>query len=205
MNPNLIFAKDRRGRFVLVNQAVADAYGTTVEALVGKTDADFNHDKQEVAHYLNDDLAVMDSLAPKFIPEERLTDRNGKTRFLQTAKMPIVGKDGTANLILGVATDISDRKRAEEEQHRLTLQMQHAQKLESLGVLAGGIAHDFNNLLMAILGNVGLAATEAAPQSVMATRLEQINKAAKRAANLTNQLLAYSRKIIVERLRILVQ
>jgi len=125
--PNLIFAKDRQGRFTLVNKAVADIYGTTVESLIGKTDADFNHNADEVELFRQMDLEVMDSLqeriiaeehvtdaAGKGIAEEHVTDAAGKGHWLQTVKRPIVEKDGTANQVLGSATDITERKRAEE-------------------------------------------------------------------------------------------
>ena len=79
-DPNFIFAKDREGRFTLVNQAVADAYGSTVEELVGKTDADFNTDPDEVVFFRKKDLEVMDSLQERFIPEEAITDSTGRTR-----------------------------------------------------------------------------------------------------------------------------
>ena len=72
--------------------------------------------------------------------------------------------------------------------------MQHAQKLESLGVLAGGIAHDFNNLLVSILGNAGLALMELAPESPARHTVQSIETAALRTAELTRQLLAYSGK-----------
>jgi len=192
MNPNFIFAKDREGRFVLVNQAVADAYGTKVQELIGKTDADFNPNAAEVEHFRQDDLEVMDLCREKFVAEEKITDSEGRVRYLQTVKRPIVEDDGTVNQILGVSTDITDRKCAEEEQERLRSQMQHAQKLESLGVLAGGIAHDFNNLLMGIIGNATLAEAELPPQSPVLRRVQRVVTAARRAAELTNQLLAYS-------------
>lgn len=86
------------------------------------------------------------------------------------------------------------RVRAEEEQTLFQAQVQHAQKLESLGVLAGGIAHDFNNLLMSILGNANLAEMDLPAKSPARESLDQIEKAAERASELTNQLLAYSGK-----------
>lgn len=192
MNPNFIFAKDRDGRFILVNQAVAEAYGSTVERIVGRCDADFNSNAEEVEHFRKDDLEVMDECREKFVAEERITDAQGRVRYLQTVKRPIIEDDGAVNKILGVATDITDRKRAEEEQTRLLAQMQYAQKLESLGVLAGGIAHDFNNLLMGVIGNATLALTELEAGSQPYRRVQQVTLAAKRAAELTNQLLAYS-------------
>ena len=88
--------------------------------------------------------------------------------------------------------DITERKRVEEEHRRLQAQVQHAQKLESLGVLAGGIAHDFNNLLVAILGNADLALSDMPPGAGERIYVDEIRKAAKRASELTNQMLAYS-------------
>jgi len=113
INPNLIFAKDREGRFSLVNEAVADAYGTTVEDLVGRTDRDFNSNEEEVEFFRRMDLEVMDTLQERFIPEETITDAHGRTRWLQTVKRPIVGPDGRAEHVLGAATDITARREAE--------------------------------------------------------------------------------------------
>ncbi len=105
----------------------------------------------------------------------------------------LIGYQGT-KAILGVITDISDRKRAEQERLGLEQQILHAQKLESLGVLAGGIAHDFNNLLMGVLGYASLILGELAPEAPMRPAIEKIEQAALRAADLTNQMLAYSGK-----------
>ena len=93
-----------------------------------------------------------------------------------------------------VAVDITERRRAEEERGRLEAQVRHAQKLESLGLLAGGIAHDFNNLLVGILGNAGLALKEAPSESPIWQHLKRVETAALRAADLTNQMLAYAGK-----------
>ncbi len=190
LNPSFIFAKDRAGRFTLVNQAVADNYGTTVEALIGKTDADFNPDPEEVEHFRRDDLEVMDTQREKIVPEEIITDASGRQRHLHTIKRPIVGPDGTANQMLGVATDITARKRLEE-------QLAQAQKMEAVGRLAGGVAHDFNNLLTVILGSVELLLDGLEPGHPVQPNAEEIRRAAERAAMLTRQLLAFSRKQVL--------
>ncbi|HWZ86062.1 MAG TPA: PAS domain S-box protein, partial [Thermoanaerobaculia bacterium] len=114
INPNFVFAKDREGRFTLVNKAVADAYGTTVEGLIGKTDADFNPNSDEVEAFRRADLAVMDTLREMAIPEEKITDATGGVHWLQTVKRPVVGEDGVAHQVLGVSTDLTDRRLAEE-------------------------------------------------------------------------------------------
>ncbi|MDO8357842.1 MAG: PAS domain S-box protein [Nitrospirota bacterium] len=114
IDPNFVFAKDRAGRFTLVNKAVADAYGTTVENLIGKTDADFNADQKEVAFSRETDLEVLNSLQDLFLPEEVITDSMGKMRWLQTVKRPLFNEQGQAIMVLGAATDITERKRMEE-------------------------------------------------------------------------------------------
>ncbi len=88
--------------------------------------------------------------------------------------------------------DVTARHRAEEERRQLEAQMQQAQKLESLGVLAGGIAHDFNNLLTAILGHTDLALLAMAPESPGRDNLREIENASRRAAELCRQMLAYA-------------
>jgi PAS domain S-box-containing protein len=153
INPNFIFAKDRDGRFTLVNQAVADAYGTTVEGLIGKTDADFNPNRDEVEHFHRMDLEVIDHLQERFIPEEHLTDAQGNMRWLQTVKRPIVEKDGVANQVLGASTDITARKVAEAELQRNRDELAHLTRVSTLGELAASLAHELNQPLGAILSN----------------------------------------------------
>src|SRR5256884_6100411 len=84
-NPSLIFVKDWDRRFVLVNEATAAVYGTTVDALVGKTDAGLNPNRGEVAHFLRDDREVMSAGRPKLIPEGPVTHPAPKeTRWFPT-------------------------------------------------------------------------------------------------------------------------
>ena len=90
--------------------------------------------------------------------------------------------------------EILERELAEEERRRVQVKLLHAQKLESLGVLAGGIAHDFNNLLVGVLGNAGLALQALPPDSPVKETIRDIETAALRAAELTHQLLAYAGK-----------
>jgi two-component system, cell cycle sensor histidine kinase and response regulator CckA len=101
---------------------------------------------------------------------------------------------GEATILDGFVADITDRRRAEEELRASTDQLRHAQKMEAVGRLAGGIAHDFNNLLTAILGFADLALAHLAPGDPLTGRVEEIRHAGERAADLTRQLLAFSRK-----------
>ena len=115
--------------------------------------------------------------------EFKMRRSDGQVRNMQISARPfeLGGRRG----VLGVGRDITEMRSL--EQHML-----HSQKLESLGILAGGIAHDFNNLLTGILGNADLARSEMSPLAASRASLEGIEIAARRAADLCRQLLAYS-------------
>ena len=139
---------------------------------------------------------VLNGVKPKYDIEHRIIRQdNGEVRFVRAiGEVAERSESGEPLKMFGFAQDITEEKRAEEERLSLERQMQHAQKLESLGVLAGGIAHDFNNLLMTILGNADLAMYELSPSSPARECIEEIEKASKRAAELAKQMLAYSGK-----------
>lgn len=198
-NPSLIFVKDWDGRFTLANRAIAALYGTSPQELVGKTDGDFNSNPEEVERFLEDDREVIRTKLPKFIPEESVTNAGtGEVRWFQTIKVPL-NSDGNGVQVLGVSTDITERKRAEDALSDSEEQLRQAQKLESIGTLAGGVAHDFNNLLTVISGNTQLALARLQPDAPILPRLVEIDNAADRAATLTRQLLAFSRRQQLER------
>ncbi len=99
---------------------------------------------------------------------------------------------GGREVVLVTSRDITERRAAEEERRRLENQIQHTQRLESLGVLAGGVAHDFNNLLMAIQGNVDLAMLDLEPDSPVRLPLREALRASQSASDLCGQILSYS-------------
>jgi PAS domain S-box-containing protein len=114
-DPSLIFVKDWDGTFTLVNKAVADIYGTTVEELTGKSDADFNSNQEEVEAFLRVDREVMETLQSRYVSEEPVTDlRTGEVHWFQTIKVPLVSSIDGSRQVLGVSTDITERRRAEE-------------------------------------------------------------------------------------------
>ncbi len=112
--PHFIFAKDIEGNFILTNQATANAYGVSPQELLNKKDADFAKSQEEVDHFRKDDLDVIEGKVAKLIPEEVITDSEGKTRFLQTIKIPFTFSGTDKPAVLGVSTDITKRKLAEE-------------------------------------------------------------------------------------------
>jgi diguanylate cyclase (GGDEF)-like protein/PAS domain S-box-containing protein len=125
VSPNFIFVKNWEGKFILANQALAQFYGTTVDQLLGKTDADFNPNKQQTDCYLNIDRQVILTREQKNIAAEPVRRFDGEIHWFQTTKIPIPSLDETTYYVLGVATDITQRHEAERilwlqaEQERL--------------------------------------------------------------------------------------
>jgi len=135
------------------------------------------------------------------IQRMRIRRADGALRYLQASMILVRDADGTPTKVVGTVLDLTEQVEAEAERQRIDAQMQQAQKLESLGVLAGGIAHDFNNLLVGILGNASLAMLEQGAPPTVLESLAEIERAAQRAAELTRQLLAYAGKgrYVIER------
>jgi signal transduction histidine kinase/CheY-like chemotaxis protein len=126
----------------------------------------------------------------EFALEFRLIMSEDGPRWFQFRGRVVTNEDGAPARVVGVITDVTERR-------LLELQLRQSQKMEALGQLAGGVAHDFNNLLTAIMG-YGRFALESAGDAAQRHDLEEIVKAASRAASLTKQLLAFSRRHMVE-------
>ncbi|MEK7678297.1 MAG: ATP-binding protein [Verrucomicrobiota bacterium] len=124
--------------------------------------------------------------------------KDGSTVWIENTLSFIRDADSKAVQTLCVAKDITERKQAEETRARLEAQLRQSQKMEAVGQLAGGVAHDFNNLLTVIIGNANLLASESDLGLEMPELVRQITTAADRAANLTRQLLTFSRRQVMQ-------
>ena len=192
INPHLIFVKDWEGRYVLANEAMAGFLGTTVDSLIGKRDADFHLKGEEAEQFLRDDREVMSAQKPVSIAEEPATcSKTGGTRWFQTVKVPLMSSDGSARQVLGVATDITERKQLED-------QFRQAHKMEAVGRLAGGVAHDFNNVLTIIRAQTEFLLADLPPDDACRADVLEIQSAADRASAFTRQLLAFSRRQLLQ-------
>ncbi len=194
--PSNVFAFDLQHRFTLLNDAMAQFYGVTKEELLGKTLHDvFPKDLADTL--LENNSRIMATGVATTVEEVVVSKVANVPRTVMTSKFPLRNMQGAITGLGGVATDITDGKRAEEEKGRLEAQLQHAQKMESVGQLAGGVAHEFNNMLSVIIGyaQVAIMKLEAGePSPPVITCLTEIRKAADRSADITRQLLAFARK-----------
>ncbi len=123
----------------------------------------------------------------------RVRTRSGER--LDTSWAVVRLSDGTA---IGIGQDVSERKQAERALRTSEAQLRQAQKMEAIGRLAGGVAHDFNNLLTSILGHTGIMLDDLPTEHELRGDLSEVRHAAERAADLTSQLLAFSRKQLIE-------
>lgn len=186
------------GEVVVVNDAFCSLWGTAREALTG-----YNILKDPRLEA----LGLLPSLHQAFrgetvrtpvLPYEVPTGAGNHRRVVQSAFYPLKDAAGELQNVVMVQLDFTDQARAEEERNRLQEQLQQAMKMEAIGRLAGGVAHDFNNLLTAIGGNTELAIMDIGNQRPVADYLAEVSKAAESAASLTRQLLAFSRRQLIE-------
>jgi PAS domain S-box-containing protein len=113
--PSYIFAKDYDGKFLMVNKSLADLFGATPEEVIGKTDADYGATPLQIEWYQKNDREVMDSGKEMFVIEEQVLRKDGTTGWFQTNKIPYRHPGHNKPAILGIAVDITERKKAEEQ------------------------------------------------------------------------------------------
>ncbi len=179
--PGPITLAETDGTIINCNQEFCQAIGYAREEIVGKTTASISAWLQPEQRQMM--YAELARGRPVDWLEFKMRRRDGQVRDMQIACRPF--DFSGRRVVLAVGRDITDLRVLEQ-------QMLQSQKLDSLGVLAGGVAHDFNNLLTGILGNADLARAELSPLAPSRANLEEIELAARRAAELCRQLLAYS-------------
>ena len=180
------------GCYLEVNKGFCDLLGWSAEEVIGHSSCPDgldiwcrSEDRQRLLAGLRETGEVSGLEAPFRHKDGRVVIGLMSARLIEI--------DGE-QCILSITRDITERVRLQEQQKKLEEQMLQAQKLESLGVLAGGIAHDFNNILMAVLGHCELALKRLPKEQPAYRNLEQIKNSANAAADLANQMLAYSGK-----------
>jgi two-component system cell cycle sensor histidine kinase/response regulator CckA len=183
-----LFVKDRLYRWVLVNRAMCDFLGHSRGELLGRSDFDLFPESEARVFRAFDELVL--ETGRENINEEEVTTAGAGTRTIVTKKTCFSDPSGE-KCIVGIVRDITERKRLEE-------QLRQSQKMESIGLLAGGIAHDFNNLLTVIQGYADLTEAGFPVGSPLRENVSQIKTAAGRAISLTAQLLAFSRKQVLQ-------
>ncbi|MBI5141481.1 MAG: PAS domain S-box protein [Nitrospirae bacterium] len=189
------FLFDTDGLIVDVNQRACDTLGYRREELLGMTVGEIS----PALSGFDSAEAPWGSLKPlNAVTNEGVHRRKDGTDFPVEMRVGLMDIGGQ-RFIMGLARDISERREAESERRKLEAQLQQAQKMEAIGVLAGGIAHDFNNILSAIIGYATLAQMKIDADTPAFRDIEQVHKASNRAADMVKQILAFSRQARQER------
>ncbi len=184
----VIFVKDLQGRYLLVNRRFQEMFQVGGESVIGKTDYDlFPQDRADAFRAFDQRvLAVGKAMESEVI----VPQQDGQHSYI-SVKAPLRDESGRAYAVCGISTDITERKRLSE-------QLREAQKMEVMGRLAGGVAHDFNNLMTIVTGYSELLRVALSSNPSLQEEVEQIYKAGEQANALTRQLLAFTRRQMLQ-------
>jgi PAS domain S-box-containing protein len=188
-----IWAIDKDDITSFVNPRMASMMGYAEEELLGRSIYGFLDPPNEDPRLDNERRR---GISGQF--DREIVRKDGTRIFTRSKSAPIVGENGEYLGSIASVIDLTEQRKAEDEVQRLQGQLLQAQKMEAIGRLAGGVAHDFNNLLMTILGNIELIKEREQARGVIVECAEQVQRAGLRAAELTHQLLAFSRKQMLQ-------
>ncbi len=195
--PDMIFAKDGADlRYVLMNQAGEDLLGVPRDQLLGRTDHDLFDRVHADALVARDREVLAGGVTVETFDEEILSPVNG-LRILH-GKRCLIHEGDKVRYILGIFRDVTDSRRTSRERDLLQRQLQEAQKMEAIGLLAGGIAHDFNNMLTVMLAASQTLLETVGADSAERKDVEDIVASVHRASGLVRQLLAFSRRQVLQ-------
>ena len=180
----VIFTKNIYGRYLLVNRRFEELFHVSRASIMGMTDYDL-FPKENAEAFRAFDQQVLSS--GRVIEAEELVPHDDGLHSYIAVKAPLFDKAGKPYAVCGIATDITEWKRLQE-------QLRHSQKMEAIGRLAGGVAHDFNNLLAIIIGYGEILRSALGDQPSLLEKAEKITKAAGQAAGVTRKLLTFSRR-----------
>ena len=187
---------DNEGRITSVNRTECEMMGYAPDEMLGQPIWTFVVDGETSRRQV---LALLAGRLPSARDRERLFRRKDGTTFPVLIEDRLLqNKEGKIVGIRAALQDITERKEAEEKMVSLQEQLRQSQKMEAVGRLAGGIAHDFNNLLTVIQGHCEISLLQFQGNNPLREDIVEIKKAADRAGNLTRQLLAFSRRQIME-------
>ncbi len=196
---DMIFTVNLLGNFTTVNRAAYTSLGYRVEELLGKNLADvLTPESSKYAMATLQRAMAEKSDLMEIQPWEFEGVKKDGVKILLEVRARLILEDENIVGVQGIARDITERRQAEEEKAFLQEQLRQSQKMEAIGRLAGGIAHDFNNLLTIIKGYGTLSFMELKEGDPLKGSIGEILKATERAANLTRQLLAFSRRQAME-------
>ncbi|UCF86206.1 MAG: PAS domain S-box protein, partial [Desulfobacteraceae bacterium] len=188
-----IISTDLDSNVLFWNKGAENIFGYTAEEIVGSKKIDILYPDDEIKSGIKKIKSTVFSDKKELDCEIREVTKDGSMLWVHSTLTPRFDEHGQVVGILGIGSNITERKQAEEEKEKLKAQLQHAQKMEAIGTLAGGIAHDFNNLLMGIQGNASLMLLDIDPGHPHHEKLKNIEQYIQNAAGLTKQLLGFSR------------
>jgi two-component system cell cycle sensor histidine kinase/response regulator CckA len=190
------FEYDVEGRIIDANRTELEMLGYTLEEMIGQPVWKFIVEEEVARQQILEKLAG--AIPPGRSVERTYQRKDGTTLPVLTEDRPLRNPQGGIIGIRATIQDISGLKRAEEEMRGLEEQFRQSQKMEAVGRLGGGIAHDFNNLLTVIKGYSQLSLLDLKESDPLWGNIQEIQKATQRATDLTRQLLAFSRRQILD-------